>query len=287
MARELFDRAWRVRVDGDEVASDQGSRLDVAFQIMKSTKREPNTCQLAIWNLHPDRRTRIESGRDVRVEVAAGYKGSTAPPLLFRGDIRNARSPRGGTVSTSTEQVDRITEVEARDGGRSYLAARVSKSFGPGTPTTDVLNYLADSMGVGRGNVGDFAGYQLETGGSNFRGAVVLDGQAHRELHTILRSLGLRWSIQNGVLQIMRRRTPLSTEAAVISTGTGMVGSPTAETGGIVKVNALLRPGLDPGRKVKLESAQFTGFYEIKKATYVGDTRATNWYARLELKSYA
>ncbi len=277
----LFERLWEVKVNGLDV-----SGLDSSFQIFKSTKREPNTCQLSVINLSADTRQQLEELDNPRIEVKAGYVPDAAVPgapprisTLFVGDARS--------LTTEHDGITAVTTFEARDRGRAYQRARINQSFAAGSTVEQVLRAAVLALGVGEGNLSDFtAGLALENGAGVFPEGYVASGSAQRVVDEIVRGAGLRWSVQNGVLTIRRRGQPLQTTATLISVATGMVGAPAAGDRGTVNVVSLIQGGLDPGRKVVLQSRQFSGGYEIRAAEYVGDTAGNDWYANLELKPF-
>ena len=196
MTKTLYQRTWRVQVGNLDI-----SDLDIAFSVEKSTKREPNTCDLKVWNLSQDNRSKIETEDDLTVYLRAGYKSDgDPPPVLFVGDVRRAFSEVDG--------VDVVTTLQARDKGRAYQQARLNKSYGPGTSIVQVLRDAVDALGIGRGNLSDFS-FSLSNGSQNFNQGYVASGQAHRVVSNLLRGCGYRFSVQNGSLQIMRRGQPL------------------------------------------------------------------------------
>lgn len=288
---KLFQRAWRVRVDDF-----QSETLDIAFEVEKTTKKEPNKCTLKLWNLTPEHRRQLAalstvtkkkksstsstkrktalSGK-IRVEVEAGYVGATT--LIFRGDLRTAKSTLDGA--------DYVTELEGEDGGKAVLLGRINRSFPPGTTVETVVKACAQAMDVGYGNAAELAhAARLEGSGGVFTNGTVLSGSAATELDHILKSAGLRYSIQNGNLQIQKRGAALQGTAVKLSPDTGLLGSPTSNADGTVSAIALMIPDLYPGRKVKFESVDFTGFYQIEKCKYAGDTAGDDWHVEMETK---
>src|ERR1700683_1670624 len=97
---QLFQRQINVTVGSTLV-----SGLDMAFNIKKTLKKEPNTADLKIWNLSTPTRKTIEqslptSTVPVPVLISAGYVGAMAS--LFNGEMRSA--------STVQDKENQITE---------------------------------------------------------------------------------------------------------------------------------------------------------------------------------
>lgn len=272
MGNPLFQRTWRVTVGGLNV-----SELDLTFDVEKSTKREPNTAEINVYNLSETSRSKISEEEDPTVTLRAGYEADgDQPPVLFVGDARR--------IFTAADGIDFVTTIQARDLGRAYQAARMNKSYGPGTPISTALRDAVDALGVGRGNLSEFD-VTLSNGARNFATGFVASGQAHRVLNSLVRGAGLRWSIQNGSLQLMQRRQALQTRAVLLSPDSGLVESPTKDEKGIVTARCLMQTGLEPGRRVSIESRLLSGTYEIRKTKYEGDTRGNAWHAIVECKS--
>jgi hypothetical protein len=271
---QLFERSWAIRVGPIDV-----SDLDCTFTVFKSRKREPNRATIAIYGLSTDTRQRIEGRTPPRVELRAGY--GEDPPVLFVGD-----ATRAGVV-TEADGVDVVTKVEAKDQGDAYQRARLVRSFAAGATVDEVLRAAVRALGIGDGNLADFArGLALTNGATSFAEGYAAAGPARDVVDAIVRGAGLRWSIQNGVLAIRQRGQPIQNRATLLSPDTGLVGAPTADPKGVVTAVCLIQPGLDPGRRVVLESRQFQGGYAIRSVEYSGSTFGAEWYATLELEAY-
>ncbi len=274
----LFRRDWRVTVGTLQVSAP----MRVAFEVERTARSRPGKATVRLWNLTRDHQAQIEQAAEAQVIVEAGYQAERGLETLFRGELFRARGRQAGTEHSL---VDAVTQVEARDGGRAFERARIERSFEPGVPITVVVRALADALGVGHGNVEEVARLaELEAGGGDtYPEGTVLSGQASRELTRVLSALGLRWSVQHGVLQVLRRGQPLQTQAVRLSPETGLVGSPEVGTRGRVKATALLIPDLWPGRRVVLESRRVEGAYDCRAVTYRGDSHGDDWFAECEL----
>jgi len=297
---DLFRRTWAIQVGDIRIAGTGAGggastdSLDAAFEINKTTQREPNTASVKIWNLSRSHRQALESTDTLPLRVEAGYVDHSG--VLFDGDVRVAasrsraaghrsRQSRMGSLGAVSDVVDIVTEIEAEDGGTAYRDARVQRSFGDDTPVATVLRAAVDAMGIGHGNLNELAADPTMGDISTYSEGTVLSGQAHREVDRIVRSIGLRWSVQSGVLQLKRGRAPLQLTAVRLTPSTGLVGSPAPDADGYVEAVALLNPGLYPGRPVVLESRDVSGSYGVRRAIYTGDTAGADWYVTLTLEA--
>jgi len=271
---KLYNRIWKFQVGNLDV-----SHLDGIFQIKRSLRRQTNTCDLRIYNLTAEHVAQLRNENELFVEVRAGYEVDGEPTILFRGNAREQ-------ASVSTEKTEIILDVTARDGGTSNFR-RINRSYDPGTPLRTVLTDLTNEMGIGIGNLNDFINERLTTSSQDrFTQGVVASGPAYRLLDRIIRSQGLRWSIQNGNLQILRQRRTRINVGKLITSRTGLLGSPTRDKDGKVQCKVFIQSGLEPGNNIRLESRLIEGDYEIQETTYKGSTFGSNsdWVADLVLK---
>lgn len=281
----LWRRSWEVTIGTTRIRNrdPEGNELAVKFEINKSTEREPNTANVRIANLHADKRRRLEEQSSPQLQVVAGYENNS--DTIFTGDTRD--------IWTQKDGVDIWTTIEAEDGGQSYRTADIEESFDENTPVVTVLRACANAMGIGLGNaVSVMADATLDNAGSQFAGGTVLSGPAWRQLNRICQSCSLRWSVQNGVLQLRRAGQPSETRAIRLTPASGLIGSPTRgskddRTGRVAhQVKALLIPGLYPGRVVMVNSSVLEGAFMVRRVRYAGDSGGVDWYADLECGEY-
>lgn len=270
----LFNRTRKVQVGNFDV-----SHLDCSFTIKRTLRGQPNTCDLIVWNMKRDSLAAIRDTEDLFVEVSAGYASSNEPTLLFRGNANRE-------VFVRTDKTENILQVKARDGRRSSRA-RVNRSYGANVPVRQVIRDVIGDMGIGEGNLGDFLDTLLETTNStNFPHGFVASGQAITIVDRIMRAQGLRWSVQNGNLQVLHQRRSRLVSAKLINSETGLIGSPQRDKLGKVTLSVLMQPGIEPGRIVRVRSRFIDGDYEIQETLYKGKTIGSNaeWQANLVLK---
>lgn len=285
----LRDRYWEITVGTTRIAnSDAGPGvrpMAVSFTVEKSLDREPNKATVQIGNLSGSRRKSIENSEEPQLQIRAGYQDAGLQDSIFVGDAHDIYSSRDGA--------NIWTHIEAKDGGQSYRSARLVASFKPGTALATVLNSIARAMGVGVGNTNAIASTAtLDSGGNIFSSGLAIEGPAWRSMDSVCRSSGLRWSVQNGTLQLRQRRAPAEVTTVLLSPTTGLIGSPAREskdprTGDItVSATTLIVPGLYPGKVIVLDSSTVTGSWMIHGLRYTGSTVANDWYADLSLRDY-
>ena len=268
MAR-LWDRYCELTV-GDR----RWSGFAVKFSVEKSLERTPNQLALSVANLSADSLSAVRGGDEIRLD--AGYQELHG--LLFTGTLRAAWAVRDGA--------EVWLHVESEDGGAAYRLATIERSWTTEVSASEVLSTLVEALDVGRGNLD-----QITITGT-YPDGLVLSGQAWQLMDRICRDQGLRWSIQNGGVQVRQVGQPAEVRAVRLAPDTGLLGSPKKSkpdqrTGRVtVEAKALLVPSLYPGRVVQLDSDQVEGNYLVQKVRYLGETRGADWYADLTLEEY-
>lgn len=286
MGDRLFDRDLVVNVGGLRIASrrkaDVGipglvaekfpSILKVTFGITSTIKKDPNSCELQIYNLNDGTRASLQK-RGQQTIVEAGYISNRS--VVFRGVLEYSSSVYNGT--------DWITTLQTSDGTDKIKSKRINKSIKGPAKAGDVLRVAAEAMGLKPGNLrkaikrGSIRGNLAE-----FTNGIVLSGKADKVLDSVVRSMGYFYSIQGGQLMLFGPDDFNGSTAVVISKETGMVGSPEPGDDGFVNVRTLIQPNLLPAYRVKVVSENANGFYRIERVDYSGDTWGNDWYADLE-----
>jgi phage protein D len=272
---ELFNRQYELRIADLKITG-----LRVAFRIVKSLT-EPNTLDLAVYNLSEETRTKIQKPR-TRVEFSAGYAGA---PLetLFVGDTT--------LLNTVKQGPDFVTHVQAGDGIRAIRTATVSESFASGTPVAEVIRQMAQSAGVGLGNLASALtkGNRISTLEQYAKGLSV-SGMAHEQLKKVAASYGLNLSVQDNQLQFVADDEAVGGTIADLKVSTGLIDSPEIgedkDKRAIVKAKVLIQQRLTPGHAVRLTSRVIqTSLFRVEKVSYNGDNRGPAWHADLELRA--
>lgn len=254
------------------------SELDCTFKVKKHLKAEPNSCEVAIYNLSANSRALLEIPKKLVLRLEAGYPDAVAQ--LYLGEIRSAQSVREGA--------DIVTKIETGDSAKELQSAKINLSVGPKVPAEVVLTAIARTLKVGLGNV-QTAAAKLKSKGATFFGkGTLIYGSAAQALDDFCKSADLEWSIQDGVLQILDRGKALESQAVLLSSDTGLIGSPTIDHKGIVSFKALIQPDLRPGRKIAFDTLSFkiSQGYRIQEVEYTGDTAGQTWYCEGKAKKY-
>ncbi len=283
---DLFNRNWSLRVGTILI---RANTLDIAFNVTKTKRREPNKAAIKIYNLNREHRDQIEESSEVNVTLEAGYNDDLS--VIFSGNLRSGESVYTGN--------DVITSIEGEDGGTAYRRSILSRSFPAGTEVLTVLKAAVEGLGVGQGNLRDFSSINILEMGTTYPEGTVLNGPARDEVNRIVRSIRdtdsartrYSWSIQNGNFQIRRGRRPVRDRAIKLTPQSGLLESPvrTRPDGRrprFVSAKSLLIPGIFPGRIIVLESKFISGNFSVRRVSYKGDTSTNDWMCDMELEDY-
>jgi hypothetical protein len=270
---ELFGRTCAVFLDGLEVIG-----LRTQFKVEKGDGKEPNKCEVNVTNLAESTRSQMAK-KHAKLVLQAGYDTTIA--TIFSGDTRSIDHVKSGA--------DWVTKAQAGDGERAYLFARANESFRAGTRVGDVILHLTRALGINPGNALEKAS-RLPSALQVYRNGYVVNGKASAELDKVLHAAGLRWSIQDGALQILGDGESNKQQVIFLSPDSGLIDSPAhsapdkkkpgASTR--LKVKAFLQPTLRPGGRVAIDSRGTKGQFRIHKVTHTGDTSGGDWYTELE-----
>lgn len=283
----LFRRAYRLVVGDVEATAN-----DIAFEVKKNRKIEPNTADISVWNLNPDNRSKFEGfPKGTPVDLEAGYEGNVG--RIFLGTLRTATTKRAGKqgfeqIETTRDGPDLITKIGAGDGEKQLTTKFVSITAGPATPVSTILREIVKGLEVDQGNLDTVAAaLELRRVGRYFEQGAVFEGPAKRELKRLADSAGLDVSIQDGQLLLLDKGQPLVTATAILlSPNHGLVGSPTLDNEGNVTATALMQPDIFPGRIVTIQSERVTGAFVCEQVSHRGDTAGNDWYTIVEGKPF-
>lgn len=289
-----FKRAIRI-----DIADKSVKDLRVNFNITKNLKKDPNTCDITIYNLGPDTRSFLEqlkpklnTDAGIPVRIYAGYEGEAEGlAQLWFGDLRTALS-----IQTRPEW---ITVLTSGDGEKASQIAKISQSFGANTPIDLIIKALIKSLrtSLGAENVPNdiqtqnlINSIKLQGGGKILSSGLVLSGNTANILNDYCKSCGLEYSIQDGQLQILNKGAAINDTALQViggSDGDGIIGIPEVDELGNVKFRHIIKSGFHCGRLINLITERVKGFYKITKLNYSGDTyEANTWFVDVEASRF-
>jgi hypothetical protein len=277
----LFGRTLRITLNKLQIlASSQPGTpaLAATFRIHAHLKTEPNTAEVKVWNLSRESRSALESGA-VTTLLEAGY-GSDLHALFF-GNMRAAMSQREGP--------EIITTIASGDGEAAFPSSRISLKIPAEATGPQIMTAVGNvwlNYGIGVGNLASAAGLCTATFGGAAR---TLFGSLTRVMTDVCTMNGLEWSIQNNNLQILEIGAMLKPPATAVrlSSSSGLIGSPSVDTKGVLKCKALIQPGLFPGLPLVMDSEFVKGNFRIEDADFAGATWDQEWYVEITGRSWS
>lgn len=275
------------------ISNEKGDGLDlsnfrIVFNVKKSDSQTPNSAQIRIYNLTQDTANKIRSEYQ-NVILQAGYESNYG--VIFSGNIKQLLFGReNGT--------DSFVDLSCGDGDKAYNYAIVNTTLSAGSNVNQHIEACLGSMSssnISKGYLPDLSTSSLPRG-------KVLFGMSRDYLRKASESTETSWSIQDGKLQFVKLTEVLPNQAVVLTSKTGLIGTPEQTNDGI-KVKCLLNPLLKIASQINLnedsianaklqktdKDAQVNapspinkdGFYRILVIEHNGDTRGQDWYSDL------
>lgn len=252
------------------------SELHIQFSVEKADVSSPNTAKISLWNLSPAHKAALEE-KDCIVTLNAGYEGSV--PMVLTGTVTN--------VVTEDDGADQKTTIDVLDGRKELRDSYVTFEYLQTTDSKLILQDAAGQMGLPI----------TFSQGASFKPLESYSyvGLAKNVMDKVCASNGLTWTIQNGVIQVTKANEPISTIAHLISSKTGLIGSPkkltqSEKNSGNAEENSaknkaqagweiryLLNAAIGVNDLVQLESKTANGIFRVESVKLEGDNMAGDW----------
>lgn len=282
------------------VGDDNGDALDLSalrikFTIKKTDAETPNVAEIEVFNLSDETSMRIQK-EFADVILQAGYEENFG--VIFRGNAKQILRGR------EENGVDSYLNIAASDGDAAYNFAVVNTTLAAGATQRDQISAAMRGMaahGVTPGYIPDMGGQALPRG-------KVLYGNSREYLRNSASASDTSWSIQDGKVQFVPRTGLLPGQAVVLTSMTGLIGTPEQTNDGI-KIKCLINPQIKPGGVVDLRDSEIKaakagkffkqpnkkgevdergpvaidkdGLYKVLRVDFSGDTDGQDWYQEL------
>ena len=281
---ENFNRQYRVRFgandsSGVEIGApdcDTKRSIHCSFSIELGDKSSPNTGKISLWNLSPESISLLNQP-DCVIELRAGYGDDT--PIIMGGTVTYIESTKSGA--------DVETKIELEDSFTATRDTSVSLSYSGTVNGKKVITDAATLMGC----TVRFSPNAVFKAVKNF--AYV--GTGAGLIEKVCDYSNLRWSIQNGIVQICAPGEAITVAAFLLSADTGLIGIPspvsssseTSDSDGSNstkrktttgwKVTYLLNGHIQIDDLVLLQSNVASGNYRVSKIAISGDNQSGDW----------
>jgi hypothetical protein len=272
------------------------SELKFVFNIRQQDAQSPNEATIRVYNLSDATRQKIQK-EFTRVVLQTGYQGQQSG-IIFDGTIKQTRSGR-------ERNTDNFLDILASEGDLPYTFAVVNGTLAPGASQQDQLDLINKAL--------DQYGYQVDGSGANLIGGTlprgkVAFGMALSYLGVLAQSTGSTWVIgQGGKISMIPLTGYLPGEAVVLNSQTGLIGQPESTQEGIQAL-CLINPKIRVGTRIQINNTLINqtisndknivpsydnpfagafasvtddGFYRVIVQEFGGDSRGTEWYAKL------
>lgn len=266
------------------------SDLRIKFSVKRSDTMTPNVADIIVYNVAEETAKQLQNLKTFsRIILQAGYEPNFG--VIFQGNIKQVIVGRESATDTFVEFI-------AGDGDRAYNFAICNSTLESGATQLDQVQTAIRAMGpkgVNTGHLGDFPAEQLPRGKAFFC-------NAREVLRDAAQTTQKTWSIQDEKVTFIGKKTYLPGERVIITSKTGMIGTPQQTNEG-VNVKCLLNPMIKIGGRVQLDNASIArfkinlsvpnspanipapltadGVYYVLVAEHTGDTRAVEWYTNL------
>ena len=232
-------RACRLLVvDGKNNALDL-SELHIKFSVKHSDNMTPNVADIRVYNLAEETALKIRK-EFKQVVLEAGYQGNYG--VIFQGNIKQVILGRESATDT-------FIDIVAGDGENAYNFSVINSTIAKGATSTDQVQAASTSLatkGVSQGYINNPNTQALPRG-------KVMFGNARDYLRSIAQATGQNWSIQNGKLNYIPRKSYLPGEALKLTSKTGMIGTPQQTNEG-VNIKCLLNPRIKTSGRIWIDN---------------------------------
>lgn len=257
--------------------------LRISFEITKSNISIPNIAKIDLYNPSEDTLALLQR-KFTKITLNVGYEGSLR--LVFTGEIRNIFQRRFGT--------DRVITIYSADGQKDWQNATFNKAYESSVSVNKIIqDIMASFTETGIGVLDGLPNVADRLLGES------ISGSSKDLLDTYAEQYGFQWSIQDGEIVTAPIESPLSgVESVLISSTSGMIGSPTITEIG-VDVMTLLNPRLAPNSPFTIESVSTDvqlgnlffrdvkrtvaeGTYKVMESTFKGDSWEGEWTSSIK-----
>jgi len=183
--------------------------LRISFSVSRSEEKSGNNATLNVWNLNPEHEAMV-CEKDCYIEIAAGYEDT---PLItvFKGYVTYGDGELDGA--------DWKVSLELVDGRKEVRDTYVSKSYSGSTNQKKIIDDIGQEMWLTVTYADDIQFQDIPNGYS-------FVGKGAASLDKACAANGLGWYIDNGVLYIKQKKSPMNRKAYELSADTGLIGYP-------------------------------------------------------------
>lgn len=185
---------------------------EIEFEVKKDNESNPNETKLVIYGLKPTTRAYLDK-QNQNVELYAGYTNEGEPPLIAKGIIVNVQHELENPGCKST--------ITFFDGWKELKDTVLSISYEKGNTVHTIMKAIANKMGI-------VMNISKGAKNSTYKSGFSYSGSPAAALSKLCARAGLKWSIQDGALQITNLNSNTQRRAISLNSQSGLIGSPKA-----------------------------------------------------------
>jgi hypothetical protein len=223
------------------------SQLRIKFSVKMSGTATPNVADIRVYNLQEETAYAIKK-EFTRVVLQGGYQSNFG--VIFEGSIKQVLIGRESATDT-------YLDIIAGDGDLAYNFAIVNRTLAAGSLVNDQINTAAAAMNSVDPNSKLLTPTNMPP--TQLPRGKVMYGSAAKYMKQAGKTSRHSWSIQNGQIQFVPINGYLPGEAVVLTSKTGMIGTPVQTNIG-VNVRCLMNPLIRIGGRVKIDNKSIQGF---------------------------
>lgn len=243
---QQYLRACSLLVSNKAGAGLDLSALRIKFQVKMTGTATPNTADIRVYNLEENQAYQIQK-EFTKVVLQGGYQSNFG--VVFQGNIKQVLVGRESATDT-------YIDIIAGDGDLSYNFAIVNRTLSKGSLPTDQINTAAAAMSA-TGGTTLLSPTNLTL--TQLPRAKVMYGSAAKYMKQVGKNTKHSWSIQNGQVQFVPVNGYLPGEAVVLTSKTGMIGTPQQTVIG-VNIKCLMNPLIKVGGRVQINNKSIAGY---------------------------
>lgn len=297
MNDEIFLRNYRLKIGrstgskvyemrpGEENPSEDGLRI--TFQVTHFAGGAFSVAEITIYNVSRYSSRQMlgdgSAGKYEFITLEAGYDGLFGS--IFMGQITNVQLhlEDGG----ATRGIRFFCKSSAKERDQNLINLTLS----PETDPVQIIEECAAVFGAEIQFYGDFSELKRRSRGT------VLQGSPTACMNELAETFAFDWMVENGAIKIIKRDFALDNQVYVISSGTGMIGSPVVSDTE-VGIRYTLNPKIKLGDTIKLESMaprfEFSGaffydvprtigegYYKVNSLVFAGDSHGDQWESQI------
>lgn len=270
-----FNRKYILRIGPAGKQGVEINSLHISFSFDKADTESNNSGKVTLWNLSPSTLAILDK-KDCVVELKAGYQDGIS--LIFVGNVTD--------VVTQQDGSDTMTEFQVVDGRLAVRDTYISLSFNKLVKGITIVDSISKKMGL---TVRYSAKAKDTLLSKTLKKGFSFVGSGKNGLKKICTLCKLKWSIQNGILQISSPGEAISNRVYVLSAESGLLGIPkrvtisesnsegkeSNKTG--YEITYFMNGNIGIADFVKLESKKVNGVYFVQKINYTGDNMEGEW----------